>query len=77
MKTVKNSYSETLFTRSTWCNQQASHDRKFCPASNATFDKCGKKGNFQAFCRTSTPQAKRAGEIEEEAQFENIFFLGL
>ena len=36
------------------CGKGFPHDRSNCPARNATCNKCGKLGHFQAVCRSST-----------------------
>ena len=36
------------------CGKGFPHDRRNCPARNATCNKCGKLGHFQAVCRSST-----------------------
>ena len=36
------------------CGKGFPHDHRNCPARNATCNKCGKLGHFQAVCRSST-----------------------
>ena len=47
-----------------WCGRNQDHDRQHCPARSATCRKCGKKGHYQAVCKSS---AKVSGVNTEDA----------
>ena len=49
----------------TWCGNKK-HDRKDCPAKNASCLKCGKRGHFQKVChsQTSTSHKPKVHELD-------------
>lgn len=53
-----------------WCGKEL-HNRASCPAKEAFCRKCGKKGHFEAVCRSSR-NVRNVDNVDEEAGFLGV-----
>lgn len=56
------------------CGRSPIHDRRFCPAKDATCRRCGKRGHYQAVCKSSA----KVRDVHEETTEDDaeVAFLG-
>ena len=63
----------TQFTPTCYkCGRSPPHDRRYCPAKEATCLNCGKKGHFQAVCRVPA-KVGRIGQSDSEEDDTDVF----
>ena len=54
----------TTTSKCTRCRRTPAHDRRNCPARNATCRKCGKVGHYQVECRSKSVQEVEVSDTE-------------
>ena len=52
----------------TRCGKRPAHDRQHCPAKDVTCRKCGKRGHYQAVCRSA-----RASQVDTHTDHSDVF----